>query len=65
MTPTQFDALNSAIANSIAASRAALAKIDLLLSRLTASEPIELFNAAQDAPESVEASEVPNQSNQS
>lgn len=65
MTPTQFDAIQTAIAASVAASREALAKIDILLARLSASEPIEPFNAPVSAWEVYEASKVPNQSIQS
>ena len=59
MTPTQFDALNSAIAASVAASREALAKIDILLARLNASEPVEPFNSPVYASEDGGRSKAP------
>lgn len=51
MTLTQFDALNSAIANSVAASREALAKIDIILARLNASKAVEPFNSDVSEPD--------------
>jgi hypothetical protein len=61
MTPTQFDALNSAIAASVAASREALAKIDAILARLTASGAVEPFNSDVSESEPSAGTEVPNE----